>query len=125
MDLLDYYHVITKKVDQKMMRLSLLSFLLLIASIVITFLSHQSLSQEIPSSIMPHRTIAFIIIPLSIVHLLLRNIKKHKLINGFFLFIIKAFPILIVAFMIFIATPSMTVFGVRVGDVYAIILASF
>lgn len=124
MDLKDFVKVINKKASKSLKRVTILSFLLLIATFVLTTLGFLNLSKDPIQPVDAYRDLSFVVLGLQVLVLLIGNIAKHRFFKGLFLFILKTVVLAIVALVIFMGTPGMSYFGIQITDVYAIVLAS-
>jgi hypothetical protein len=124
MELKDYILVINKKSSKARLFISIISFILIILTILVTISGYQKLVREPFSSVAIERNLSLVLIVLNFIMLLIRNIGKHKLFKGFILFIPKALFLIIITFFIFLFTPNMSFFNVTVTGLYSLVLAS-
>lgn len=124
MDLKDLVQVLNKKASKTVKRLTILSFLLLLVTFVLTILGYLNLSKDPIQPVDSLRDFSFIVLTFQVILLFIGNIAKHHFFKGIFLFIIKTAILGVIALIVFMGTPGMSYFGIQFTDVYAIVLAS-
>lgn len=124
MDLKDFVNVINKKTTKMMKRITILSFILLLTTFVLTYLGYLNLSKDPIEPIDTIRDLSLLVLALQVITLLIGNISKHRFFKGLFFFIVKTIILGILAFIIFMGTPGMSYFNIQFTDMYSIVLAS-
>lgn len=124
MDLIDDELIMKKTASKTIKRLGIISLILLLTVLLMTYLSYLDLKRNPARPIDTYRSIAMFIIIVQLFLVLLRNISIHRFFMGILLFIPKAFLLLIVGLIIFIGTPGMSFFGIQITDMYAIVISA-